>query len=62
MESGVNEKGLEDAMRGRLNRLDYYFTSLSLKSEACRLRLLCEMMKNPLSYYPLTDVLLDETR
>ncbi|XP_071551146.1 uncharacterized protein [Panulirus ornatus] len=54
------ERGLD--VTNRLSRLDYLFRSLHLQREECRRRLLCEVVQDPHTFAPLSDMITDETR
>lgn len=54
------ERGLD--VTNRLSRLDYFFKSLHLQQEDCRRRLLCEVVRDPHTFAPLSDMISDETR
>jgi hypothetical protein len=49
-------------VRQRLQKLDFYFQFLRVMSEDCRQRMLCEVMREPGRFYPLSSVLEDATR
>ncbi|PNF33325.1 hypothetical protein B7P43_G07748 [Cryptotermes secundus] len=46
-------------VRQRLQKLDFYFEFLRVMSEDCRQRMLCEVMREPGRFYPLSSVLED---
>lgn len=48
-------------VRQRLQKLDFYFEFLRVMSEDCRQRMLCEVMREPGRFYPLSSVLEDAT-
>jgi hypothetical protein len=49
-------------VRQRLQKLEFYFEFLRVMSEDCRQRMLCEVMRDPGSFYPLSSVLEDAVR
>lgn len=48
-------------VRQRLQKLEFYFEFLRVMSEDCRQRMLCEVMREPGRFYPLSSVLEDAT-
>ncbi|CAG2057638.1 unnamed protein product, partial [Timema podura] len=48
-------------VRHRLQKLDFYFGFLRVMSEDCRHRMLCEVLREPGRFYPLSSVMEDAT-
>nr|CAD7262142.1 unnamed protein product [Timema shepardi] len=57
--AGLDLEVLE--VRHRLQKLDFYFGFLRVMSEDCRHRMLCEVLREPGRFYPLSSVMEDAT-
>ena len=60
--SSRSSKLVHAITKKKLSKLDYYFTSLKLKSEACRQKILCEVASEPEKYAPLSEMFSTEAR
>nr|CAD7398825.1 unnamed protein product [Timema cristinae] len=64
LEQKLGAAGLELEVlevRHRLQKLDFYFGFLRVMSEDCRHRMLCEVLREPGRFYPLSSVMEDAT-